>query len=121
MSAGGAILVVGSGGLHSEDDIPDQAYERDKVDEHPPSALADVVHTADADGEAGDDVGKGEDAVEDHACLAKAQKDYVADEHVEAGIPVLSAGGATVEVGILLVETRDCFSECDVHNGVFIN
>lgn len=87
-----------------KDDEPDTADYGNEVDEYPPSALTYVVHTTDTYGEAGDEVDKAEDAVEDHACLAKAQKDYVADEHVEAGIPVLGAGGATVEVGVLLVE-----------------
>ena len=112
-SVGYIALLLGGGS--SENYKPDAADEGDEVDEKPPSALADVMHAADADCDAGNDVDEAEYAIENHADLAQAQQDCIYNNQIEYGIPVLSAGGAAVEVGIIAVETLYSFDKCDVH------
>jgi len=70
-SVGYITLLLGGGS--SENYKPDAADEGYEVDENPPSALADVMHAADADCDAGNDVDEAEYAIENHAYLAQAQ------------------------------------------------
>ena len=77
---GNIALLLGGGS--SENYKPDAADEGDEVDEKPPSALADVMHAANAYCDTGNDVDKAEDAVENHANLAQTQQDCIYNNQI---------------------------------------
>lgn len=111
--SGFTVTIGAFGRLDGKYNVPDYANDGNEADENPPSALADVVHTAHSNGDRRNEVGNREDVAQP---VTDTTENESSNQCVKDHIPILCTGGSGIKVSVLVVEELDSFGESYIHN-----